>query len=168
GGSVLDNVLDGIEDSWGQNVHFKYQPGADMPYSEMIIISPDGIQSVVSFASDGVHTIGDQEDHQTSFEYTTSGSGQRVLSQIQYPTGLISRFDYTDLPYLNVDGSTGYTAAVENYYKLNEAGHILEHTMYRYGIDSANRTFTGAAIGCTLGGLRDHPMEGNSGAPDYK
>ncbi|KAK6507220.1 hypothetical protein TWF481_005670 [Arthrobotrys musiformis] len=154
--------VDEIIDSWGQTIKFTYEQG-----SEMTIKLPDGGVTVVKFSQDGVYRIIDPAGRKTELEYVPFGDDQQLLGRIEYPSGLISTFEYTSIQYLNQDGSPGRMSAVEHFRHLDSTKKVYRHYKYIYGEESTN-TYTGASIGCKLGGLEDTLMDNYQHALDYR
>jgi hypothetical protein len=163
GSSPRNFLLDYIEDSWGQKIQFKYQPG-----SQMIIIAPDQGKTTFNLSSQGVHTIEDPVGLTTRFQYGSSPvNGRNILTQITYPTGLVSRFSYGRIEYLDKNGVSAWMPAVQRHRHLDSSGKTLALTDYRYGSLSSGRTYTGSKVGCKLGGLRDDLMDGSARHSGY-
>ena len=154
--------LDYILDSWGQKIQFAYEEGF-----EMRITLPDGGETFVKFSDVGVHAIVDAARNKTEMEYAPFNDGPNILSRIQYSSGLISRYDYVPIQYLNSEGSPRYFPAVEDFRYIDSENNIYQHTRYMYGREST-QTYTGAAIGCRVGGSADSLMDSDGPAMDYK
>ncbi|KAK1248030.1 hypothetical protein MKX07_000918 [Trichoderma sp. CBMAI-0711] len=154
GGAVTsDPCLDYILDSWGQKVTFEYQPG-----TEMFIKGPATQLTRVRFDEAGVDLVTDSMGFETRFTYTSVNDVPSVLGEIRYPTGLISKFAYSALDYLDGDNNVKSLPAVSDHYHVNAQGETLKHTNYQYG-PSDGLTFTGISIGCQLSGLKDDLMD---------
>lgn len=154
--------IDYIVDSWGQKVQFGYQPG-----NYIQITAPDGgISKIVLSGPQKVHQVVDPLGNTTTFAYTDVAS-QYVLSGIEYPSTLVSRFMYQTLEFYQKDGSVGLLPAVQDQLHLDGGGNLLERTNYRFGEATSNRTFTGYADGYKMGGKTDSLMDGNDGNYRY-
>ena len=151
-----------ILDSWGQKVQFAYDQG-----SEICITVPDERQILIKFSSTNLHTIIDAAGNKTELEYTSFNDGAEILSRINYPSGLVSRYDYAPIGYLDDKGKAGYMPAVEDARSLDAERNVYQHMRYHYGRESA-ATYTGAAIGCKLGGSADSLMDNDERALEYK
>ena len=163
GGSVLSSepCLEYILDSWGQKITFEY-----MPATRMDIISPDGSRISAHFSEQGVDQITDAAGYQTRCWYIAFNDNQQVLHEIGYPTNLVSRYYYCGLGYFDADRNAKQMPAVQDHYRLDRDGSLLEHTNYRYGNETGGLTYTGAGKGFTMAGLQDTLMEG--GDPEYR
>lgn len=154
--SGIDDSLvrvDEIMDSWGQIIKFSYDQG-----SMMSIKLPDGGIIEVKFSADGVYRVTDPANRRTEFEYASFGSSQQILSRIEYPSGLVSTFEYTPIRFLKPGGGAGNIPAVEHFRHSDSAKNIYRHFQYIYGQESTN-TYTGASIGCILGGSTDSLLD---------
>jgi hypothetical protein len=154
-----------IQDSWGQEITFNYEEGVSMR-----IILPDGSETLIEFSENGVYAITDAAKNKTNIEYAPFNDGPEILSSISFPSGLISSYTYASvetIAYLNDKGKVGYLPAVENHRALDSESNIYEHTRYIYGSISG-QTYTGAAIGCKMGGSSDSLMDDNERALDYE
>ncbi|KAI1425515.1 hypothetical protein F5Y12DRAFT_795856 [Xylaria sp. FL1777] len=162
-GDVLTTqpCLDYIVDSWGQKISFSYMASARMD-----LTAPDGNKISVAFSQRGVDMITDAYGYQTRYSYTVFDNAQHVLSEIRYPTSLISKFSYSKLQYLDTARKSRSCPAVQDQYKYDQDGKFLEHTSFRYGTETSGLTFTGAGKGFTMGGLKDNLMDGSD--PYYK
>ncbi len=162
---VLNMALDRIQDSWDLLVTFKYEPSSESPYANMTITMPDGGTAVISRTDGGVGTVRDPEGLQTNFVYI---SGEKILTEIDYASGLISKFEYTQLAYKDFENNTRYKYAIKDHFHRDQAANTLyEHTGYTYGDGTDEHTYTGYAIGLQMGGLQDRVMEGNTQTSDY-
>ncbi len=148
-------LVDYILDSWGQKVQFAYQDGEYIQ-----VTSPDGGKWRVTISDQGVEQVVDPIGNLTSFTYVTIASGV-VLSTVQHPTSLLSRFEYQTLPYYDVNGNQSSLAAVQDHYRMDPAGQILSQTNYRFGEATSGCTFTGYTSGYRIGGLTDSLIDGN-------
>jgi hypothetical protein len=169
GGGPRDFLLDYIEDSWSQKVQFRYQPG-----SQMIIIMPDGATTNLSWSSQGVLSIEDPVGLTTRLQYGSSPAGGKdILTQITYPTSLVSQFFYDRIEYLDRNGARQYMPAVQSHRLVDSSESnparttMLARTDYRYGSLSSGSTYTGSAVGCKLVGLRDDLIEGSARFSGY-
>jgi len=165
-GTVLTKALASIEDSWHQSITFKYATGSPgMPYGGVTITLPNETSTTVRFDKGGVRSIIDPADQKTTFTYQ---AGQPIISEITYPTGLQSLFEYTDIEFRDTNGRSGHKAAVVKNVKRDKAdGTTYERTTYGYGMLSKGHTYTGFQIGCQLGGLQDSLMDGHAGSANY-
>ncbi|KAE8844086.1 hypothetical protein HRS9122_05189 [Pyrenophora teres f. teres] len=165
-GTVLTKALASIEDSWQQSIIFKYASGSPgMPYGGVTIVLPNESSTTVRFDQGGVRSIVDPADQKTTFTYQAS---RPIISEIAYPTGLQSLFEYTDIEFRDFNGNPGYKAAVVNNIKRDKAdGTTHERTQYGYGMMSGGHTYTGLQIGCKMGGLQDSLMDGNAGSANF-
>lgn len=148
-------LLESITDSWGQVVQFEYQG-----LNEIVIQSPDGSTSTLTFDETGMIRIKDALAYSTLFIYAPFGSG-RVLDTIAYPTGLLARFTYQQIAYLDGTGQTHDFPAVQNHYHLFNS-EILGRTEYIFGSKSGSATFTGLEGGYRMGSARDALMDSNN------
>lgn len=153
--------IDRILDSWGQEVLLFHDQE-----SEMRVRLPDGTETSIQSSGSNVDFIRGPAGR-TNFEYVSFNEGPGILSRITYPSGLISAYDYTSIQYITSKDEPSYMPAVENYRSLDSAKKIYQHKRYIYGKDSPV-TYTGAAIGCTMGGLRDALMDDDDRALEYK
>ncbi|KAF4952513.1 hypothetical protein FGADI_6748 [Fusarium gaditjirri] len=154
--------LDFIVDSWGQKIHFKYQPG-----TEVIIVGPDNSQANVIFAAEGVNLLTDAAGLETAFSYSTFAGTKKVISKITHPTGLVSAFDFVNIAFIDRSGGTDYMPAVQDFRRMDQDGNIMENTTYRIGTLSGGATYTGASIDLKMGGLQDALRDGNSQTANY-
>ncbi|KAI0428653.1 hypothetical protein F5Y09DRAFT_312431 [Xylaria sp. FL1042] len=153
--------LDYIADSWGQKIKFGY-----LASTRMDLMGPDETKVSVTYSERGVDMVTDASGYQTRYSYAPFDGHRNVLSEIRYPTSLISRFSYTKLQYLDTSRKARWVPAVQDQYKHGHDGKFLEHTSFRYGTETSGLTFTGAGKGFTMGGLRDSLMDGSD--PYYK
>lgn len=163
GGSDLRNVqIQYIEDSWGQRINFTYQP-----HSEIRISLPDGGESYLYLSPIGIDSFDDAEKSTTTFEYTTYGESTSLLSTIVYPNGLVSNYDYGPIAFLAPDGSGQSIYAVMDHRQLDSNNNLQQRTNYLFG-PYTNCTFTGAAIGLTMGGTSDSLMDAGGEVSSYR
>jgi hypothetical protein len=156
GGTDLRTTrLRSIQDSWGQIVEVKYGLSNDLRFS-----FPDGGQSVINYSGGSVGSFVDAEGLRTRFEYTVA-QGQSQLHTITYPNGLVSRFKYKALDFLDLNGKRHAFYAVEERAQYDSEKVLLGKLLYRYGPKDGH-TFTGAAIGVKLGGAKDALMDTGS------
>ena len=125
-----------------------------MPHSKMVITALDGGRVTVRFEGGGARTVDDPAGYQTDIQYV---NGQQMLSQIDFPTGLISRLKCINIQYRELYDKLGYVSAVQDCYGREK------YTSYRYCIRSAGQTYTGASIGYKMGELRENLREGSGG-----
>ncbi|RMZ72851.1 YD repeat-containing [Pyrenophora seminiperda CCB06] len=165
-GTVLTQALASIQDSWNQSITFKYAPGAPgMRYGGVTITLPNQTSTTVRFDRGGVRSIIDPADQKTTF---TCNDARSIITEIAYPTGLRSIFEYIDIQFRDTNGRSGYKAAVSNNVKRDKTdGSTYERTTYGYGTLSAGYTYTGFQIGRTLGGLQDSLMDGEASTANY-
>ena len=157
-----DVSLGFILDSWGQKVTFQYQP-----QMEIYINLPDGNKSHVKFSTEGVFLIVDPAGHQTKLEYIITPFSQRVLSRVTYPTGLVSRFDYIGIRYLDTNGAEHQMPAITDHRHYDSSAKVLMHSNYRYGTISGN-TYTGASKGSRLSGSNDGLIDSGGQIADFR
>ncbi|CAM1507742.1 Fc.00g045900.m01.CDS01 [Cosmosporella sp. VM-42] len=157
-----DLSLGFILDSWQQTISFDYEP-----QQAIHITLPDTNRVSVLFSGVGVDTICDLAGYTTSIEYVSFGSSGPLISQITYPTGLVSRFDYIGIAYLDANGGDQKLAAVMDHRRCEGDSKVLMHMNYRYGTISGN-TFTGASRACRMGGSTDALIDGSSQHPEYQ
>ena len=154
------NRLDHIVDSFGQQVRFGYGPNA------IVVTTPDGARCTINWSAQGVQNVVDALGNLTSFSYQPSAS-HHLVTAVQYPTGLTTRFDYVGLTYLDAAGAPQSFAAVSDMVHLDASGKQLDHTSYAFGTDSGGATFTGAAAGYRLNSGADSLMDSNNAAYVY-
>ncbi|KAH8803342.1 hypothetical protein F5884DRAFT_756625 [Xylogone sp. PMI_703] len=139
-------LIDLMIDSWGQTINFAYQTG------EMIqITSPDGGKTQLTISNQGIEEVIDPEGYHTSFTYVSVAS-QTVLSTIQHPTSLQTRFEYQTLNFLDDNGNQRALPAVQDHYRLDINQKVLSQTNYRFGEATAGCTYTGYTSGYKMGG----------------
>ncbi|KAF3915758.1 hypothetical protein ABW20_dc0103771 [Dactylellina cionopaga] len=153
GSNALNAFVASIKDSWGQIIRIQNEQG-----SWIKIIAPDGGTSAINFSRQGVNSLVDPLGHTTSFQYVNLSGRGFYLSEIGYPSGLKSRFNYTWIEYRNPSNVQGFFPAIQDLYHL-EGSTILDQTNYRYGAESNGLTFTGVGKGYRIGGLRDGLMD---------
>ncbi|OTB05587.1 hypothetical protein M426DRAFT_10334 [Hypoxylon sp. CI-4A] len=148
--------LDFIQDSWGQKVQFDYQEGL-----EIRLTLPNNTYTTVTLSEDGIQVIEDPANLKTVFDYISfvGNPAFKVLSSITYPTGLISRYDYGSVKYLDANSSTKYMPYIKNHYHLDMDNSIYSQTSYNLGGFSGGCTYTGAAIQLKMAGSKDSLME---------
>ncbi len=131
----------------------------------MTITMPDGGTAAISRIDGGVSTVRDPEGLQTSFMYF---SGEKIPTEIDYASGLISKFEYTQLAYKDLENNTRYKYAIKDHFRRDQAANTLyEHTGYTYGNGTDEHTYTGYAIGLQMGEVQDRVIEGNVQTSDY-
>ncbi|KAK6337252.1 hypothetical protein TWF730_002659 [Orbilia blumenaviensis] len=148
-----------IQDSWKQKITFAHQPG-----TQMVITRPDDSKITINFNSATLDSLLDAVGNTTSFEYIRVGEeNPPVISSINYPTNLQSRFEYTSILYLDENYKEHYLPAVQHHYHLDTSVQggpkLLKHTNYRFGESTGGRTYTGAGANYTMSGLKDSLME---------
>lgn len=153
--------LESIVDSFGQTVKFAYEQGRSLT-----ITLPDGSETFVQFSLDGVSAITDAEGNRTEVDYALFNDSFNVVSSISHASGLVSKFDYLPMEFLNAEGKLAHLPAVEDYRRY-QAGKVCKHTRYAYG-EETSQTYTGAAIGCTMGGSSDSLMDDMDKALAYE
>ncbi|KAH7025102.1 uncharacterized protein B0I36DRAFT_417141 [Microdochium trichocladiopsis] len=165
-GGPQQALLDYIEDSWGQRIQFKYQPG-----SQIIVIGPDQGTTTINLAQQtGVLSIEDPVGFVTRFHYDKSpAGGNAIVKEIRYPTGLATRFFYSNMAYLDSTGVARDMPSVQRCTRVDANSNIvLTRTDYHFGTLSNGNTFTGANVGCRIGGLQDNLLDGNTFYAHYK
>jgi hypothetical protein len=156
----LTAKVDYILDSWGQTIRFQYDMDADLK-----VFAPDGGETTVTFGSQGVDRIKDAMGYTTSFSYLTLAN-LTLFDTINFPTGLQSKFEYITLAALDQNGNQFDIPACSKHAHLDTNGKIVSNTIYVYGEMTGYANYTGALIGCRMGGSQDSLMESNS--QDYR
>lgn len=157
---AANNRLDYIVDSFGQQVRFGYGPSA------IVVTTPDGAQTTINWSAQGVQSVVDALGNVTAFSYQPAAAGS-VVAAVQYPTGLVTRFEYVGLTWLDAAGAAQTFPAVSDLIHLDAAGNQLDHTSYAFGTDSGGATFTGAAAGYRMSSGADSLMDSNNAAYVY-
>ncbi|KAI2629805.1 hypothetical protein GGR54DRAFT_650094 [Hypoxylon sp. NC1633] len=157
-------LLGFIQDSWGQKIQFGYQEGSEFRFT-----LPDGSFTRLMFSQEGILTINDPAGLRTVFEYVPFVGNQnwKVLTSITYPTGLISRYEYGVVEYLDADMSAQNMPMVIDHYHLDADYQQYSHTAYDLGGLSGGNTYTGKAIGLQMAGSTDTLMDGDGKALSY-
>jgi hypothetical protein len=156
----LTAQVDHILDSWGQTIQFQYDMDADLK-----VIAPDGGQTTVLFGSQGIDGIEDAMGYTTSFTYQTLAN-LTLIDTISFPTGLRSKFEYITLTALDQNGNPFDIPTCSKHVHLDTNSRVVSNTKYAYGEKTGYANYTGANIGCLMGGSRDSLMESNS--QDYR
>jgi RHS repeat-associated protein len=155
----FDTQLAQIVDSFGQTVQFAY--GANT----IVITAPDGSATTITYASQGVVSVQDALGNQTCFTYITVAN-QSAVSQIFYPTGLVTTFHYATIAYNSLTGQAAFPA-VSDHIHADAAGNVLDHTGYAFGTGSGGNTFTGFGAGYLMSTAFDSLMDSNNTAYLY-
>lgn len=123
---------------------------------------PDMSQISITIDKTQVHAIDDANGHRTRFGYHPFNEHDQLLAIINYPTGLVSRYEYIGIKSLALEGSVDVVPAVIHHYHLGPENKILSDTEYRYGAVSS-QTYTGSTIQVRMGGSVNRLM-GQTGA----
>ncbi len=154
-GTVSTCLLDRIVDSFGQTTQFSYDPNT------IYVTTPDGSKTTILYSASGISQIEDPLGNKTLMQYT-SESGDSVINQINYPTGLQTNIIYTAIGYYDTQGGTKTFPAVSQLTHLDETGAFMSQTQYAYGVETAGNTYTGYNAGYRIGGNSDGLMESNN------
>ncbi|KUM61270.1 hypothetical protein ACN42_g5855 [Penicillium freii] len=156
--------LECIRDSWGQEIRFEY-----LEYSTMILTLPGNSATTLTFSEDGILCMDDPAGLRTTFNYVPfiGNDSWKVLSSITYPTGLLSRYEYDPVRFLDANGNAQYMPMVKDHYDLDTNDILHSHTSYNLGGYSNGRTYTGAAIGLKMAGATDTLMDAEREALTY-
>lgn len=152
--------LQSITDSWGQEVIFAHEDGLQT------VSLPDNTEIVIKFNNSNAYAL-KTPSGLTEFEYVEFDNSRAVLQKITYPSGLVSVYEHGAIEYINTKGESGYMPAVESSRSLDFDNKVYRHMKYFYGRETDGATYTGAKLGCQIGGLRDHLMDDDDRAHDY-
>jgi len=152
---VFGNRLKTVTDSFGQTVELGY--AAD----EITLGLPGDRSARIEFSAEGVQAVVDAVGNRTSFTYVT-GAAHPLVVQIDYPTGLRTTIEPTEIPYLDASGGQGAFPAVRTLTHTGVGGAFLDQTTYAYGAGTGGATFTGFVAGYRLGDRNDALMDSNN------
>jgi hypothetical protein len=156
--------LDYIIDSWKQKIQFQY-----LENSMFQIVLPDSTATSLTYNEDGIVYVDDPAGLRSVFDYVpfVGNSGWKVLCSITYPTGLVSRYDYGTVEFLDTNKEVAYMPRVQDHYELDTNDAVYSHTSFDLGGFSGGQTYTGAAIGLRMAGATDTLMDGDGKALTY-
>lgn len=146
-------LVDKILDSWRQTITFQNDVG-----TRLSVTAPHCGVTTIVFGSQGVNSIQDAMKYTTS--YITS-SNVTVIDTITFPTGLQSKLAYTFLGALDANINSFNLPACSQRLCYDASGNIASNTVYHY-VESTSGSYTGANIGCRMGGSVDSLMETNN------
>ncbi len=149
-GDIRHNRLEQIIGGYGQVVRFSYGP------TSIMVTLPDGSTHKIEYSPQGVLKITDPVGQITRLGYS-SVLGSAIVSSVEHPTGLTSRYEYQKMPYRNAGGQTEHFPAVKDHIETCETYGQIEWTQYVFG----QSTFTGYDAGYKLSGTQDGLMESN-------
>lgn len=144
----------------GQEVIFAHEDGLQT------VSLPDNTEIVIKFNNSNAYAL-KTPSGLTEFEYVEFDNSRAVLQKITYPSGLVSVYEHGAIEYINTKGESGYMPAVESSRSLDFDNKVYRHMKYFYGRETDGATYTGAKLGCQIGGLRDHLMDDDDRAHDY-
>ncbi len=154
---LVGNAISDIRDSYGHVIKFVQDA-----YS-LSIIRPDGVVSaMLHYGGDKqLYSVSDALGYETFYRYG-SVRGQRVITGIDYPTGLKSQISYDAVTYKHCGGGQGYYPMVNSVRHLDEHGKFLNKTLYSFGHTFPNRNYTGSSLGYCLSNNKDGLLESNN------
>lgn len=162
---VIGNYLSKIVDTYGQIVTFSY----DIIKNSIVVTLPNGSKFTINYSAQGVQNFLDLLNCRTEFYYN---SNTGTVNEITYPTGLITKIEYTSI-YYNYKSSSQQNPqkksfqAVSDLYHTNNSKVILDHTKYVFGSSSGGNTFTGYSGNYCLSANNDGLMDSNNTAYLY-
>jgi hypothetical protein len=79
---------------------------------------PDKSQISITIYPIQVHAIVNANSQKTRFGFYPSNERNQLLAIINYPSGLVSRYRYTGIKFLTLEGSVNVVPAVRHHYHL--------------------------------------------------
>lgn len=146
---------------FGPALTFHYSGGTNLAFQL-------GATEICSFRWDTTGVARISEEGETSVQITNGTfANQPVINQLQYWSGLTTKFDYQELPYYDgsLDNQQSF-AAIQSHVHLNPDGSLLGRSDYAFGDHTAGNTFTGFKAKLTMSQAQDALIEAAN--PDFQ
>ncbi len=155
-GGVYQSFLTRIVDSYGQEFKVTYNP------NKISITNENSTLSSFEYTSDkGVLSFSDALGYKTNYSYTQY-IGKNLLTQISYPSGLITQVAYTKIPYKSCNNENNQLTAVSELKQISATNKLLNKTEYTYGLATNGSNFTGHTLGLCIGENTDKLEDSNN------
>ena len=147
---------------FGPALTFHYSDGTNLAFQL-------GTTEICSFRWDSTGVARIFEEGQTSVQITNGTyADQPVINQLEYWSGLTTKFEYQKLPYYDgcLNNQQSF-AAIQSHIHLAPGGGLLGQTDYTFGEHTAGNTFTGFKAKLTMSQTQDVLIEAANPAYRY-